>query len=107
MRSPRHQQPTRPQPPSNLSTMWTSHLKDQGLKESFEAKLYNMSNDPMVLRLMDILEKKKQELLRREHSFETYDSPSWSHKQAHINGEMAMITLLDDLFNFAKGPKNK
>jgi hypothetical protein len=27
-----------------------------------------------------------------------YDTPSWSHKQAHLNGELAMLAKLIEIF---------
>lgn len=42
-----------------------------------------------------ILEKDRTALLRPKP--EDYDCPSWSHKQAHVNGELAMLNKVIDL----------
>jgi len=103
MRSPkpnRHNLPS-----SSIQTAWTSHLSTEESRKSFEAKLFNMANDPAIVRLLELVEKRRQELLRREQTIEAYDTPSWSHRQAHINGEIACLNYVSGLLAFAKGPK--
>ena len=34
---------------------------------------------------------------KRDVSFQDYDSPSWSHKQAHTNGFLECLKLIQDL----------
>jgi len=47
--------------------------------------------DRLVQMLYNMQEKRETTVL------EDYDTPSWSHKQAHLNGQAAMLRQLMDM----------
>lgn len=56
----------------------------------------------MVLGSTNLLDKLREILYNMEEGKRgsvllDYDTPSWSHKQAHLNGELAMIKKVIDL----------
>ena len=75
-----------------LSTEWTKHLKTEAERKEFAASVLN---DRLVLdRLSAIIEEKLTGLQSREVSLSEYDTPSWAHKQAHINGVKSGLTAI-------------
>lgn len=50
-------------------------------------------NNIAFTRLREILNQRKNELTRHTD----YDNPSWSHKQAHINGQLSEINQILNL----------
>ena len=82
----------------NLPLVWTKVCKTEEEKKSLESLLRN--NSTLINRLQNILEEKVAEIRDKEVSEEVYDSPSWSHKQAHINGYINGIKFVTDLFRF-------
>jgi hypothetical protein len=63
-----------------MQSAWLNGTKDQ---ERENLKNYIISNKKML----DILNKILYNMYREvENSSYDYDSPSWAHKQAHING---------------------
>lgn len=81
---------------------WTSHLKTKEEREAFQKLLRN--TDKRVLERIEFLLRDSIEQLRKEEvSLESYDSPSWSHKQAHINGYVQGLTEALDMILDLKG----
>jgi hypothetical protein len=82
------------------STRWTQQLKTTDEKERF---LQALKNDTLVLgRLRDIIEEDIAALSRREVRLDSYDSPSWAYRQAHLNGVSQSLQGLRDLLSFLK-----
>lgn len=82
------------------STRWTQQLKTTDEKERF---LQALKNDTLVLgRLREILEEDIAALSRREVRMDSYDSPSWAYRQAHLNGVAQTLQGLRDLLSFLK-----
>lgn len=82
------------------STRWTQQLKSPEEKEKFLSALLN---DTLVLgRLRDIIEEDIAALSRREVRSDSYDSPAWAYKQAHLNGVKQALYGLRDLLSFLK-----
>lgn len=86
---------------NRLSVEWTKHLQDPARKEGFEKALRN--NTLIMDRLYDILTEWERGVLAAETSPAEYDAASWSHKQAHRNGNREIIKKLKDLVGFTKG----
>lgn len=84
-----------------LSVEWTKHLKDPDRKAGFEKTLRN--NTLIMDRLYDILTEWERLVLASETNPADYDAASWSHKQAHRNGNREIIKKLKDLVGFTKG----
>lgn len=75
-----------------INQAWTHGLKGEEAKKMQELVV---SNKFLLDRLVEILYNMQE---KRESSvLADYDTPSWSHKQAHLNGEAAMIRKLADL----------
>lgn len=82
------------------STRWTQRLKTQDQKEKF---LQALKNDTLVLgRLREIIEEDIAALSRREVRMDSYDSPSWAFRQAHLNGVKQTLHGLRDLLSFLR-----
>ncbi len=80
-----------------LSIEWLKHLETPEKKLAFAAKIRSFHNDIVIKRLVEILNEKRSSLLRGPSSLEDYDSPSWAHKQADINGQIRSLNLVLDL----------
>ena len=88
---------TRPQP------IWAANLKDKKLKDVFlDETAFALTNSAQFIRLREILNQNKEYLLRTRTI--DYDNPSWSHKQAHINGKLDQIEQLLTLIGNHKEP---
>lgn len=81
----------------NLPLTWVKHLpKDE--QESFSQIVKNSTT--VLSRLKDILDEQLRDLASKETKISEYDSPAWSSKQAHRNGQFAAIKQLRDLLSF-------
>ena len=74
---------------NKLSTLWVKHLKDP---EEID-KLNKAILGSVVIRnrLTQIIKEKLESIDNTECSVSDYDSPSWSHKQAHRNGQKTAL----------------
>jgi len=82
----------------NIPVIWTKNCKTEEEKESIESLLRN--NVTLINRLQAILDEKVAEIRDKEVSESVYDSPSWSHKQAHTNGFISGMKYVADLLKF-------
>jgi hypothetical protein len=87
---------------ANLPVVWTKHLKDEKAKKEFEAYLRNSTQ--LVTVLLNILDDQERSLQSIENSITQFETPSWSERQAWINGRHAQIRAIKDLFNFIDTP---
>lgn len=78
-----------------LSNDWTKHLRDPKEKKEFERIV--KASTILLSRLNDILSEYEKEISKQELKLDSYDSPSWSHKQAHLNGRRQSINRIKDL----------
>lgn len=78
---------------ARLSVLWTKHIREPEQKESFEKSIFN--SQVALNRLREIFEEDLQRLLAPTET--DYESPSWSHLQAHKNGKAETIRKLLDL----------
>ena len=69
----------------NLPIVWTQGLTGEP-KARFEDAIKSVLATPVMARLSEIIEDKMNGLDTHEGSVADYDTPSWSHKQAHRNG---------------------
>lgn len=69
----------------------------QGLNasESTQMKELVAGNKILLDRLVEILYNMQDK--REQSVLGDYDTPSWSHKQAHLNGEAAMVRKMIEL----------
>lgn len=72
-----------------MLTAWTKHITDEEEKEEFKRSI--RSAKTVLDRLIRLLDQKEMELDRSETDIKTYSSPSWSHEQAHKNGERSSL----------------
>ena len=83
--------------------IWTRHLKEPSDKERFKK---NLLNSRFILeRLIEIMQEDADQLETNEISLSTYDSPSWSHQQAHKNGQRSQIRKYINLITLDQGAK--
>lgn len=75
-----------------ISTVWTQGLKATD-KENMEVLV--KQNTILLDRLTEILYNMRED--KRTTVLGDYDSPSWSHKQAHLNGQLDMIAKILDI----------
>lgn len=75
-----------------FSTVWTKHLKDKSHRDKFEEILAINCNNPIVIRLVEIL---RQDLrsLQDKRTKETFNE-SWAYEQAYLNGREEEIKKL-------------
>ena len=75
-----------------LNQAWTQGLSGEETTRMQELVLgTKILLDRLVQILYNMQEKRETSVL------DDYDTPSWSHKQAHLNGEAAMIRKLVDI----------
>jgi hypothetical protein len=79
---------------------WTKHLKSEAEKEQFTKTL--LGSRIALDRLQQILEEELKTLENQESSLSDYSDASWSHKQAHRNGERAFAKKVFELLLFQK-----
>ena len=84
-----------------LSTEWFKGLTTLESKESLAGRIRNLSNDIAIKRFIGILRAKEKFLLSGV-GIQDYDSPSWSHKQADINGQLRSLRYVLDLLDSTK-----
>lgn len=75
-----------------VKIVWLSHLKDKEDREGMKQRV--LAQYEIWDRLRQIMEDK---LESKEMSYQDYDSPSWSHKQAHANGYREALLEMYDL----------
>ena len=80
-----------------MITAWTNHLKTSEEKERFEQLFRNSSS--VLERLEELVKSDLNGLERSETDIKSYDSPSWSHKQAHKNGAREAFNTILKLIN--------
>jgi len=75
-----------------INSIWTQGLppQDKPVMEQ-QVKDAKIVLDRLVQMLYNMQEKRETTVL------EDYDTPSWSHKQAHLNGQAAMLRQLMDM----------
>jgi len=75
-----------------VKLVWLSTIKDKEEKDRFKQRI--LANQDLWDRLKQIIEDR---LEGKEMTYDDYDSPSWSHKQAHANGYREALFELYDL----------
>ena len=83
-----------------LSLEWTNHIREEDERTRFEQSV--RSSSLVLSRLLQIIEQRENELDRQEAKLSDYDTPAWSHKQAHRNGERSSLKKLSGLLNFIR-----
>lgn len=75
-----------------ISSAWTSGLKGRDKQEMEElVKTSTILLDRLSKILYNMQESKRKTVLA------DYDTPSWSHKQAHLNGELEVLRELQEI----------
>lgn len=82
----------------SVNLAWVSDIKDPKKKKEFEDYLRNASL--ITDKLLKILDDQERSLESIENNIEQFDSPSWSSRQAWINGRKAQIRVIRSLFNY-------
>lgn len=70
-----------------VSELWFKGAKTPEEREQIKKMV--LSNEILLDKLRKILYNIQES--KRGSVLEDYDTPSWSHKQAHLNGENAML----------------
>lgn len=83
-----------------FNSRWTKHLRTE--EERTNAKATILASRTALDRLKQLIAEEVEDLNNQEASSQDYDSPSWSHKQAHRNGQKAMAKSIIDLLTFEK-----
>lgn len=79
---------------------WTRNLKTDEEKSSFVALL---KNSTILDRIRELVAERERTIERIDTSTDSYDTPSWAHKQAHLNGRREELTYLKRLLDIDKG----
>ena len=87
---------TKEQPEKKFQLKWFKGLDEKQAKQLRDILTHNTI---FFDRFMEILNEFEEELEGREYSLEDYTDPSWAYKQAHINGQKALINKVKRLFN--------
>lgn len=76
-----------------LSELWFKGAKTPGEREQIKKMV--LADQNLLDKLREILYNMQEE--KKGTVLGDYDTPSWSHKQAHMNGEAAMLRKVIDL----------
>lgn len=76
--------------------MWTQGMSKEE-KEDFTRVLSLEINSRVWTRLKEVINTKKTSLEVSERSTELYDNPNWAFQQAHNNGAIQMLVLINKL----------
>lgn len=85
---------------NRFSSRWTKNLTEQADKERLQKTI--LGSRVALDRLKELIEEEVKALDNQEASLTDYDSPSWSHKQAHRNGERGFAKKIIELLTFEK-----
>lgn len=77
--------------------MWTKNLKTSEEKERFENTL--RGSKIVLERLTQMLDEEQTGIDQFEMTTASYNSPNWAEKQAHKNGQRAMLRKIKLLIN--------
>lgn len=84
-----------------MITAWTRNLKSSEDIHNFEDAL--KAAKPVLERLQQLIDQSIVEVDNQELSSKAYDTPNWSHKQAHLNGFKSALKLVSKLITPDKG----
>lgn len=85
-----------------MNTLWTAHIANSPSdKKDFEQQL--LHSRAILDRLTTIIEDLERSITNIELSLSTYETSSWSHKQAHLNGLKAAYSNIKSLTEDTKG----
>lgn len=84
---------------------WTKNLQDPEKKAKFEEQVYNAKD--VLARLHKILGDYEDMLDRTETNIKIYDTPNWSERQAHKNGNREMLRFLKKLIDLDHQKEHK
>ncbi len=80
-----------------MDVNWTKHITDPEEREQYQRSLVAAK---WILEAQNkILDTLEQDLDRQELNPRAYDSPNWSHKQAHLNGFRQALRLVKTINN--------
>lgn len=82
-----------------VSSVWSSHLRDEASKKRFEESLKYVLASEVVRRLQEILDREMESLDRSDFNPDEYSNPSWAFAQAHNNGRRAQLKWMKDLLS--------
>lgn len=80
-----------------INPLWLRNVPEDK-HESYEQAI--RASTIIVRRLKEILRDWEDDLDRADVKINDYDTPSWSFKQAHRNGDRSRIRKLRDLLTF-------
>lgn len=83
---------------TRLDNRWFKDLKDKEAREKTQARIINtITSDPTIKKLVEIIDEELHQLERHQTNVEMYDNPSWSHVQAHYNGQTSALLSIRKL----------
>lgn len=86
---------------NKIVSLWTSGLTDSE-KEEYKKFLNSMSSNKCLVRLKDMVIKKRLSLESSERNPEIYRDNSWAYLQAHNNGARQSLKYIEDLLSFVE-----
>jgi hypothetical protein len=78
-----------------MLTRWTQHLKTEEEKTAFRKRIYSAKD--VLDRLKAMIDADLDSLDKSEEDANSYSFPSWSHLQAHKNGNRQVYRTLKTL----------
>jgi hypothetical protein len=86
-----------------MNLAWVKHLKTKEAQESFNKKLLSMHNDPIIKRLIELLELELKEL---NEMIIDQDDPNLITKLTLNQGRRVQVTKTLKLFQPLRKPQN-
>lgn len=81
-----------------MNTLWVQGLERGKPTDLFiDGLKHSLVHDVYLKRLRDIIDEELQFLARQEATLDDYQDASWSHKQAHRNGQVASLNKIRTL----------
>lgn len=83
-----------------FNSKWTKHIQNEQEREQFQKTV--LASRTSLDRLKELIKDELNALENQEDNLTDYDSPAWSHKQAHRNGERGFAKKVLELLTFEK-----
>lgn len=90
---------TKPSHKSRVPQAWRQYNTAEDFKRIEELMVHNPFFLQQILKQIDAIE---AQIDRQEITMSDYESPSWSHKQAHRNGQRQFLEQVRSLFKLTE-----
>lgn len=81
-----------------MQAVWFGPIKDEDAKKEIEQSVRSFLSTKAGKRFLELLDQQLKGCESQEIKMDAYDSPAWSHRQAHLNGFRQASLQMKQLF---------